>query len=294
MDKELLLHQLKSFLLLALCFNALLSDYNGYEPAAQTAHAKCQCTYQQMKLPSFNKKTPTLGPDNVAKWMYFVGVGIHNVGVNCGKLVLGGDIKQRSTDAMTADEKAEYEKEEADFKKTMEAYENSDEGRKELGHVYNELLNSVSDEDQDLLMAVPYPDARRAYKALVDKYRVNTRGARSRMFKDFINIEMGEDESFRAFVTRLNAEASKINGMQNSEITVTDPLKQVALLEGVQENHARGHVRCGAPDDGAGGKDHLPRLRYSHGNGRQPDGALCGRESCQGQSCKCQEDQGGP
>jgi hypothetical protein len=38
------------------------------------------------------------------------------------------------------------------------------------------------------------------------------------MFKDFINLEMEEDESFRAFVTRLNTEASKINGMQNAEI----------------------------------------------------------------------------
>lgn len=185
-----------------------------------------------VKLKSWGKNLPTLNEKNAVLWKFKADMFIRGTNGYAATVILkeqiSEDVKSSSSSATTVSS-ARTE--------ALEWLKKNDKEEKFMKHIYQELTETLPEEETMLIMDIPYPNAEKVYETLVGHYNINTRLSRFKKIAMFFHMTMEADETFTKFVQRINTAANQINGMQGKEVDITDTLKLVVLIEGVQEYH---------------------------------------------------------
>ena len=104
-------------------------------------------------------------------------------------------------------------------------------------YAHSEFIKTLSEEDQDDVMAIPLPDPVQVYATMRGEYVVNTRSSRNERFKQFINMEMERDQKFSSFVQAIKQGKSTFNSMAGTSLKVNEEMMLVVLTEGVKPYH---------------------------------------------------------
>ena len=215
-------------------------NFHGYKPSSKqdslhTLQKSCLMS-KPVKLPSIAKGVPTLSDETARMWRFQLMINTRRCNKDLGKFIFDDPAKQFSDD-LTSSATRTPTQEEMEFKKFADDFVKKSESEDLLGHAHAEILQTLSDEDKANVINIEYPNPDLLMKHLMSEYNVNTRTSRNMKIKEFFNLEMGRDQTFSSFVTTITNSAVEINSMDGSEVEITDALKLVVLLLGVQEYH---------------------------------------------------------
>ena len=183
-----------------------------------------------VKLKSWGKNLPTLNEKNAVLWKFKADMCIRGTNKYAATVIL----KEQISEDVKSSSKVTVPPERTE---ALEWLEKNDKEGEFMKHIYQQLTETLPEEETMLIMDIPYPDAERVYETLVGHYNINTRLSRFKKIAMFFHMTMEADETFTKFVQRINTAANQINGMQGKEVDITDTLKLVVLIEGVQEYH---------------------------------------------------------
>jgi hypothetical protein len=200
-----------------------------------------QTIMTKKEYPSISKGVPKLTLQTAKMWHFQMSVNAFVCSADLGKYLFGSPFKQKQEDVTkSANAKtAEQKKQENEYQTWVDQWKAEKNNLEIMGYAYAEILKTLEEKDKEKVMAMTtFPNAKELVEYLISEYKVNTLSARTSKVKNFINMEWKkEGQTFAEFVSQITQEAREINGMEGSEVVITDGLKFVVLMEGVRVHH---------------------------------------------------------
>ena len=180
-------------------------------------------------LPKFSKGAPVLSEGTHREWLFYVMNGLSLTNAHAYTIIA----QPRLDDCKVAVNAVNAELTEAE----KWATDNPKDWKVISTHIYDQLLKMITLKDVPAALATKPGDFIALYWAIVTTYRINTRITRFSKIKSFINMELTNDQKFADFVSEIRYQAQDINSMADKEVTITDELQTVVLVEGTRANH---------------------------------------------------------